>query len=402
MKILEILKYTRYLSIVPLGLLLSLAASHVEARPSGPWQIHGFISQAVITTSDNNFFGETDDRGSPEFGEIGLNTSARLGKRLQFAAQALSRRAGESDKGDLRLDYALLDYNTHSSYHWQGYLHVGRIKIPLGLYNDTRDVPMTRPSIFLAQSIYFDRTRDLAVSADGVRVLERFDRNQHQFSFEALAVQPNINNSNTEVSLFRSNQPGELEGRAFVERLHWDYLGGRYTAAISAIQMWLDYTPGTGDVLEEGGVTFNPVYLSLQSSSAQWILTGEVARRPIKFSRFGAALPNLRQTGQSAYVEAIYMHHHNLKSLVRYDVYYAQSSDKGGAKYAAQTGNPAFTRYAKDLAVGVNINFTQSTALRLELHRINGTGWLPLQDNPDENKLHQHWLLFSTQLSVYF
>jgi hypothetical protein len=47
-------------------------------------------------------------------------------------------------------------------------MRVGRIKTAYGLYNTTRDVPFTRPSIVLPQSIYFERTRNLTVSADGV------------------------------------------------------------------------------------------------------------------------------------------------------------------------------------------------------------------------------------------
>lgn len=47
-------------------------------------------------------------------------------------------------------------------------VRVGRVRLRLGLYNDTRDVAFTRPSILLPQSIYFDRTRELQISGDGI------------------------------------------------------------------------------------------------------------------------------------------------------------------------------------------------------------------------------------------
>ena len=134
----------------------------------GDLQIHGFASQAYITTSDNDVFGNSDNGGSFGLTEAGLTASARPLPKLQISAQVLSRRAGEGNSGMPRLDFGFLDYRVYSHEVNQFGIRVGRLKNPFGFYNDTRDVPFTRPGILLPQSIYFDRTRNVSLSSDSV------------------------------------------------------------------------------------------------------------------------------------------------------------------------------------------------------------------------------------------
>ncbi|BBI52349.1 hypothetical protein HORIV_47700 [Vreelandella olivaria] len=133
-------------------------------------QVHGFLSQALIITDDNNFFGHSSrDEGSLEFTEVGLNASLRPHQDVLVAAQVLSRRAGgESSDAEAKLDYGLIDYQMISNQQRNFGVQLGRIKNPFGFYNQTRDVAFTRPSILLPQSIYFDRTRSMALTGDGV------------------------------------------------------------------------------------------------------------------------------------------------------------------------------------------------------------------------------------------
>ncbi|MBA3493883.1 MAG: hypothetical protein H0T87_07170, partial [Gammaproteobacteria bacterium] len=120
------------------------------------FQVHGFLSQGYILTTNNNFFGSSERGGSLDFTEIGVNASWTPLPRLQFAAQGLFRRAGAGHDSDFELDFGLMDYAVVSTADRQLGFRLGRIKNPLGLYNDTRDVAFTRPSILLPESIYLD------------------------------------------------------------------------------------------------------------------------------------------------------------------------------------------------------------------------------------------------------
>ena len=130
-------------------------------------QILGFLSQGIIHTSDNNWFGHSDDSVSGDFREMGLNASWRVIPELQLALQLVWRDAGKTDNEGFRIDYGVANYSFYSSESTLLGFKVGRVPTPLGLYNETRDVASTRPSIFLPQSIYFDRNRNIALSADG-------------------------------------------------------------------------------------------------------------------------------------------------------------------------------------------------------------------------------------------
>ena len=44
----------------------------------------------------------------------------------------------------------------------------GRIKLPYGLYNQSRDVDMARTSVLLPQSVYSEVDRELLIAYEGV------------------------------------------------------------------------------------------------------------------------------------------------------------------------------------------------------------------------------------------
>ncbi|MEE4379791.1 MAG: hypothetical protein V2J55_20070, partial [Candidatus Competibacteraceae bacterium] len=119
------------LGIVLAG-ILGLAHAQDWEWPEGI-QLHGFISQGYLLTSDNNFFGHSQDNGSFDFRELGLNGSWRVSPRLLLSLQALSRRAGETDDGDLRVDYGFVDYSFLSDADNLWGIRLGRTMNPLGL-----------------------------------------------------------------------------------------------------------------------------------------------------------------------------------------------------------------------------------------------------------------------------
>ena len=121
------------------------------------FQVHGFLSQGYFLTSNhNNLFGDSTHGGSLGFTEIGVNVSWVPRPDVQLAIQGLSRRAGGAAEGEPELDFALLDYAAVETADRRLGARVGRVRLPFGLYNDARDVPFTRPSILLPQSIYFN------------------------------------------------------------------------------------------------------------------------------------------------------------------------------------------------------------------------------------------------------
>ncbi|MDE2366129.1 MAG: hypothetical protein KGM95_04265, partial [Betaproteobacteria bacterium] len=167
-------------------------------------QIHGFVGQSWLKSSGNdNVFGKSSsDGGSFDFRELGLNASMRPLPKLQFSAQMISRTAGKGSPGNARFDYGFLDYTYFSGEAGQLGIRLGRMKNPLGFYNDTRDVPFTRPTILLPQSIYFERTRKLAIAADGAHLYGEYRSDIGDISFQGGVVNPLVRGAESEAAVF--------------------------------------------------------------------------------------------------------------------------------------------------------------------------------------------------------
>ena len=57
-------------------------------------QAHGFISQALVYSSDNNIGGGSDDGVATDMREVGANLSWRPGADWLVSGQVLARRSG--------------------------------------------------------------------------------------------------------------------------------------------------------------------------------------------------------------------------------------------------------------------------------------------------------------------
>ena len=103
-------------------------------------------------------YGINNEFNFNEILDFGINLNYRINNNIYISLQPVSR----SNK--IQLDYGLISILINNNID----LMLGRIKIPYGFYNETRDVPFTRPSVLLPQSIYPNKLRDFALSSDGI------------------------------------------------------------------------------------------------------------------------------------------------------------------------------------------------------------------------------------------
>jgi len=400
----------RFSALILAGGTLFSAESFCLARALTPpegLQFHGFASQAYIRSSANNFFGESEN-GSFDFRELGLNASLRPRPDLMLSAQLLSRHAGKKDRENLRLDYALLDYAPVSGESRTFGLRIGRIKTPLGLYNDTRDVAFTRPSILLPQSIYFDRTRNLALSADGINFYADLRTTSGDFFYQLeLVYLEEVDDEQSVAALLpKSTQSlGTLEKElSYVSRLIYERDGGRIRLGLSAVFLNIGFDT-TDPSAQDGSIRFQPVILSAQYNAEFWTLTSEYAFRHFKYRDVGVipGLSNFSTTGESYYLQGSYRLAEKLEALLRYDVLYQDRDDRMGAAFSAQFGVPRHSRFAKDWTFGLRWDLSKAWMSRIEYHRVDGTAWLPRLDNPvPASELKRHWTMWAFLISYRF
>jgi hypothetical protein len=145
-------------------LLLTLVPGSLFAYELGKLQINGFVSQGYLDSSDNNFLDPKSKDGTFRISEVGLTFNAPLTEKLHIGTQALYRILGEDE--DFGIDWAYGDYRFTD---WFG-MRAGKIKLPIGLYNETRDSDFLRPMVFLPQSVYDEMQRSFLVAGLGASI----------------------------------------------------------------------------------------------------------------------------------------------------------------------------------------------------------------------------------------
>lgn len=142
----------------------------VTAADDFDLQFHGFASQGYLVTRNNAWYSpESEDHGTLEFNEFAVNVVATPIDRLRVGVQIFAQDFGESGNNKPQIDWA---YGSYSFPTIGGVLDLGfsagRVKAGHGLYNEYRDLDMTRTSVFLPSTVYNNRFRDLYLAMNGV------------------------------------------------------------------------------------------------------------------------------------------------------------------------------------------------------------------------------------------
>lgn len=363
------------------------------------WQLHGALTQGVTYTSNNNFYGPSDDNASLKFTEISFNASARLLPNLRAAGQVLYRQAGAQGEGG-GVDYAFLDYQFFTETTFAAGIRGGRYKLPIGLYNETRDIAFTRPSIFVPQSVYPDRARDLELSSDGVLIYTDIFSNAGQWTLELDAGQPRIDKETVSNSF--SFLHGEVEDvgkhRTYGGRAMYQSSDGKWVTAFSVAEARLRYQQALVPTqLTDIDVKLIYWIASLQCNIDEWTFTGEYGHMDVNLDSdlFGASLHPL-----AYYLQATRHLDKYWSVYARYDNLYWDRHDPSGDDYAALTGTDTYANFAHDYGFGARYDINSDAMISAEYHYIDGTAWLSTSDNPVPAT--RYWNMVTLEFSYRF
>jgi hypothetical protein len=131
------------LAAVGMALPLTIAT----AGEIGEIQWHGYLTSAVMTSSAGNYAGDVSSEGSTKDTRMGLTLSTQVDESLQFAAQF---EAEGVENFAMDLDWAFASYSLSDSVT----LRFGKIKYPVGLYNEYISVGYTYPWIRAPEGFY--------------------------------------------------------------------------------------------------------------------------------------------------------------------------------------------------------------------------------------------------------
>ncbi len=384
---------------------LSVTSQFVNAQiPNldvpGSFEAHGFATQNFVLTSENQFFGDSES-GSFEFFEIGINGHWQATDRLTFSAQVTARDAGKTDDGNPRLDYGFLDYRLYNSDTYSAGIRLGRAVNAQGLYNSTRDVAKTRPSIILPQSIYFDTLRNLALSSDGIYFYQDLFRGAHEFSTQFSYIEPRADDPDLEPIVLSSFRPGRFEGSSsWLANFLYDYDFGKIRLGITATQLNTDYISRSDPFLTNGEFIFSPIIFSAQYQTERVTFSAEYMRRRSELKNLGAPFDG-KLNGSGYYIQTQYRINNEWSVYTRFDNLTSDDSDRFGDIFEQNTGLSGDTRYAKDFMIGARWDINQNWLISAEYHDVEGRGWLSLLETPANNG-SRYWDLFLMSVSTRF
>ena len=389
------------------GLSQTVFAANISENLS----LNGFVNQGYFYSDDNPYAGLKN--GSFEFRELILNGNWQVSEKLRLSGQVMNKTVGEVIKAESNVDFLLMDYQISHDQNSTIGVRLGRIKTPFGLYNSARDIPTTRPGVFVPQSTYFESSRDLLISSDGINLYMDLFNKIGGLHLEVFAGSREVSDSQLK------QYSGDFEGRGsydnkgfsvnFVPDSEHDLsFNVSLLDSTSAVKGIVPYAgPPTYAVQNlNTKIDFKGVFkiASVQYGYQDWLFTAEyLLADTVSSIDFGFPGPSPSSDIQSEgyFIQAEWFANPKLSALLRYDTYYTNTDDRDGSE-SATVAVPAYRYYAKGLTVGGRWFISSGLTLTAEYSQNSGTATLPVVPGQDLNGLDKDWSLASVELTYQF
>lgn len=364
-----------------IAVLLCLCLNPVAAQDLGNLQIHGFATQGFLFSSNNNYLTMDSSSGSLHWTEGALTVTDPLSDNLRVGIQLHMFQMGQFGRSNnVVVDWVSGDYKVDD----QVGFRAGKIKIPMGLFNDSQDVDPLFLWVLLPQSIYPIDNRDFNLAVLGgelygsVRLSKRGGRLQYggYVGENSLDSDDGYLKELQEAGLTFSTPPN---GKVFGGDVRW-VTPWQVTVGASEHDMGLD---GSGSQATfHLPYTLFPAYYA-QWQKGRWQVAAEYWRSA--FSVVLTAGPNtarLPVDTRSWYPMVSY----RVKQKLQVGSYYSHSVNK--AADSSQSYG-----HSKDWVVSGRYDFNEYFYGKVEGHFLHGTGLgYYATDNPNGLKPNSNML----------
>jgi len=368
-------------------------------------QVHGFIAQGIIDVNGSNFVND-DGELSFELTEIGINASYQFSPDIRFASQAVYLNGGNRYSEGVRVDYALIDWSIYHTENWQTNLYIGRIKNYHWLYSSTRDVPHTRPSIILPQSVYFDGTRDMSVGGDGLALATRYyDEVIGELDFNISSTKSSISDDQSRNIMGRRSNGSLSHDSDLQASIYWRPNYSQWQLGLALTDADFSYEEGQNSSYSSGKIAMKRFYANAEFHGEKWTFNVELLQEQMVIDGLLYSAFHRDTVGQGGFVQSQYQLTPELQLLARYERFYANKDDKNGVGLEKMTsGNiPNYFGYQNDATFGFSYHLSNNLQVQMERHWIKGTARLTPVVIPDPvvNK-NEYWQLSTVQLMYWF
>ncbi len=368
-------------------------------------KIHGFLSQGFIWSSDNDYLSTNSSSGDFRFNEVGLTFTFPIQKKLRVGMQLFSRSFGSMGNNEVQLDWAFADYR-----HKDGLgFRAGKIRTPMGFYNETRDIDALRANIFMPESVYSQFERDFTVGLQGIGIYGHLPTAwdstlsyQVQWGVPVGGADSNVKKILEEWGFIVSDYEvaysvvGSLIWSTPLDGLRvggtiqwWDYMsmGGETGAGIEGIPPGFPFTIKANDYIVWVG--------SIEYTNDDVTLAAEFKRTT---SDIDLVFWNDDMTQEGCYLSLSYCLTDSWYTGINYSIYWSDATDRKGSRFEAK-GEDVYRAWQQDFVLSLRHDIFQDWIVKLEGHFINGSAHVSYSSS---DHAEQNWFLGAVKTSYAF
>jgi hypothetical protein len=160
-----------------------------------------------------------------------------------------------------------------------------RIKNPWGLYNETRDVAFTHPTIILPLT-YFERSRTLMLATNGGQLYADYNTSLGNLSFKFNYGWVNADDKNILTAItYDPTASGHLKSKpSFATQLNYEMMGGTYIFALSYADLSMSYqAKNSGDPYAHQS-SFSSPNCAIDSQPSEPLTTAQIVKTIMSMS----------------------------------------------------------------------------------------------------------------------
>ena len=390
--------------------LLFVNATPAGAQPAADdLQVHGFVSQGYIKTTQHNYLGQTErDQGSFDFTEVGINFTKPLGDKLRVGLQLFAHDLGPLGNYSPQLDWYYLDYR---AFDWLG-IRAGKTKLPWGLYNESNDVDSGRVPVLLPQAVYPVSSRESLFAQTGGELYGDVPLGgvgSLEYRLYGGTIFLNVDDSSAQLRDY--DVPYDAGGRLM---WHPPLEGLQLGSSFQVLRFDFDFTPTPEQLMSyemkgqlpddfDGVVRARiPVKLWVASVEYQWQrlwLAAEYTRSYLEYET-NLLLAQTKVVNQGGYLLASFQ----VTPWFTPGVYYSAHFPNFKAERPAGTDQSPRSSYQHDVALTLRYDITPNWLVKLEGHYMHGTAGLKsaLNGNRPLDSLSENWGVFLVKTTAYF
>ncbi len=350
-------------------------------------QIHGFATQGVLYSNNNNFFTANSLNGNVAWTDGVISVADSVTDKLRIGIQLHMYQLGQLGGPEVNVDWVSGDYRFTP---WLG-IRAGKVKTRLGLFNDSQDVDAVFLWSILPESTYPIDNKSFLLSHLGFDVYGTVDLGKRAgkvsytgyAGYRTLDLQGGYVNGLSQPPTSQNYQTAPYSSM-YGGDIHWLTPLKGVTLGASALVSGLTGTS------PNGSINIPPELVTVfygQYERGKFFAAGEYRRNVLNgnivFTNLGGFVSPFTEDLREWYVMTAY----RVLPKLQIGTYYSRYENK-----AADTTIPA--NYSKDWTISGRYDFNQYFYAKIEGHFVHGTALdYYVVNNPNGFKVNSNLLV---------